>query len=110
MGNVLIKFGEGGIEIIKDVLRNKINSYPLLRILKRPFKVLTSAMFGDNGVGGGVGDGLIWGVDGVALKIHGASRASDVARKIAQAKQVVDMDVIGSLKSELAVVRSQLNL
>jgi len=110
VGNILIKFGEGGIALIKDVLRNKVNSYPLLRFLKKPFKVLSSSMFGDNGVGSGVGDGLIWGVDGIALKVHGASRAPDVAKKIAQARLVVDMDVIGSLKSELATIRSQLNL
>lgn len=111
VGNILIKFGEGGIELIKGVLRNKINSYPLLRLFKKPFKVLSSSMFGDNGASNNsLGDGLIWGVDGIALKIHGASRAPDVAKKIAQAKLVVDMEVIDSLKSELAAIRSQLNL
>ncbi len=110
VGNILIKFGEGGIELIKGVLRDKVNSYPLLRLFKRPFKVLTSAMFGENGINPGIGDGLIWGVDGVALKIHGASRASDVAKRIVQAKLVVEMDVIDSLKSELAAIRSQLKL
>ena len=110
VGNILIKFGEGGMELIKSVLRNKVNSYPLLRLFKRPFKVLTSSMFGENGINPGIGDGLIWGVDGVALKIHGASRAPDVAKRIAQAKLVVEMDIIDSLKSELAAIRSQLNL
>ena len=110
VGNILIKFGEGGIELVRNVLRNKINSYPLLRVFKKPFKVLSSSMFGENGAGASIGDGLIWGVDGIAVKIHGASRASDVARKIAQAKLVVDMDLVGSLKSELAAIRSQLNL
>jgi glycerol-3-phosphate acyltransferase PlsX len=112
VGNILIKFGEGGIDIIKNVLRNKINSYPLLRMFKKPFKVLSSAMFGDNGASGGsgVGDGLIWGVNGIALKIHGASRAPDVAKKIAQAKLVVEMDLVSSLKSELSAIRSQLNM
>ena len=110
VGNILIKFGEGGIELIRGVLRNKINSYPLLRFFKKPFKVISSSMFGENGVGTSIGDGLIWGVDGIAIKMHGASRAPDVARKIAQAKLLADMDVIGSLKSELAAIRSQLKL
>ena len=110
VGNILIKFGEGGIELIRGVLRNKVNSYPLLRFFKKPFKVLSSSMFGENGVGTSIGDGLIWGLDGIVIKIHGASRAPDVARKIAQARLLADMDVIGSLKSELAAIRSQLKL
>jgi len=110
VGNILIKFGEGGIELIRSVIRNKVNSYPLLRFFKKPFKVLSSSMFGENGAGNSIGDGLIWGIDGIAVKIHGASRAPDIARKIAQAKLLADMDVIGSLKSELAAIRSQLNL
>ncbi|MBA7696864.1 Phosphate acyltransferase [subsurface metagenome] len=110
VGNILIKFGEGGIELIRGVLRNKVNSYPLLRFFKKPFKVMSSSMFGENGVGTSIGDGLIWGLDGIAIKIHGASRAPDVARKIAQARLLADMDVIGSLKSELAAIRSQLKL
>ena len=110
VGNILIKFGEGGIDLIKSVLRNKVNSSPLLRLFKKPFKILSSSMFGENGASGGIGDGLIWGVDGIAVKIHGASRAPDVARKIAQAKQVVDMDLIGSLKSELAAISNKIKL
>jgi glycerol-3-phosphate acyltransferase PlsX len=106
IGNVLFKFGESGIDLITNQLTGKLRANPFLRIFKRPLKDLTSFL----GEPHGIGDGLIWGVNGVALKIHGASRAQDVAKKIAQAKLVADMDIIGSLKSELAVVRSQLNL
>ena len=106
VGNILFKFGESGVDFVTNQLKSKLKSYPLLGLFKRPFKDLTS-LFGEPH---GIGDGLIWGVNGIALKIHGASRASDVAKKIAQAKLVVDMDVVGSLKSELAAIRGQLKL
>jgi len=106
VGNILFKFGESGVELVGNWLRGKLKSYPLVGLFKRPFKNLAS-LFGEPH---GIGDGLIWGVDGIALKIHGASRAPDVAKKIAQAKLVVNMDVVGSLKAELATIRSQLKL
>ena len=106
VGNILFKFGESGVEFVTNLVKSKLKSYPLLSLFKRPFKDLTS-LFGESY---SIGDGLIWGINGITLKIHGASRASDVAKKVAQAKLVVDMDVVGSLKTELAAIRSQLNL
>lgn len=106
VGNILFKFGESGVELVRNWLKSKVKFYPLVGLLSRPFKDLTSFL----GESRGIGDGLIWGVNGIALKIHGASRAPDVAKKIAQAKLVVDMDVVGSLKSELATIRGQLKL
>jgi glycerol-3-phosphate acyltransferase PlsX len=106
IGNILFKFGESGVEMVTSWLKSKLKAHPLFGLFKRSFKDLTS-LFGEPYT---TGDGLIWGVDGIALKIHGASRAADVAKKIAQAKLVVDMDVVGSLKSELATIRSQLKL
>lgn len=106
VGNILFKFGESGIELVKNWLKSKFKLYSLLGLFTKPLRDLTS-FFGEPQ---GIGDGLIWGVNGIALKIHGASRAPDVAKKIAQAKRVVDMDVVGSLKTELAAMRGQLNL
>lgn len=50
----------------------------------------------------GLGGGLIWGVNGIVRKMHGASRAPHVALKIQQVRQVVKADLIGAIKSELA--------
>lgn len=105
VGNVLFKFCEGGFDVIDGWLRRKIRSFPLAGLLKNlsnDLKSLTS-------MPESVGSGLIWGVNGVALKMHGASGAREVAEKITQAKLIVDMDVIDSLKSELAAIKRKLN-
>ena len=78
---------------------------PLASLFKTLSKDLTSLASTPESVG----SGLIWGIDGVTLKMHGHSQAPQVAEKIAQVKLVVDMDVIGSLKSELATIRRKLN-
>ena len=105
VGNILFKFCEGGFSVINNWLKNELKPFPLRGLFKRLSKDLTSL----TSIPESVGSGLIWGIDGVALKIHGASRAQEVAEKIEQAKLVVDMDVIGSLKSELAAIRKKLN-
>jgi len=104
-GNVMFKFCEGGFEVIDSWLKRKVKGFPLAGLLKNLSKDLTSL----TSIPQSVGSGLIWGVNGVALKMHGASRAKAVADKITQAKLVVDMDVVESLKSELAAIREKLN-
>ena len=68
-------------------------------------------LFADSDVPGAyrdLGGGIIWGVDGIARKIHGNSRAHHVAVKIDDVKQVVSIDLIGALKSEFARVMKEL--
>jgi len=50
-----------------------------------------------------LGGGLIWGVNGIVRKVHGASRAPHVAIKINQVKLAIEADLIGTIKSELAI-------
>ena len=95
----------GGFEVVDNWLKRKIKGFPLAGILKSLSRDLNSL----TSIPESVGSGLIWGVDGITLKMHGASRASQVADKIAQAKLAVEMDVLGSLKSELAAIREKLN-
>lgn len=104
VGNVLFKFCEGGFESIHDWLKGKFAHIPLAGLLKSLSKDLTSLTSTPESVG----SGIIWGIDGIALKMHGHSRAPQVADKIAQVKLAVNMDVIGSLKSELATTRKKL--
>lgn len=106
VGNVLFKFIEGGLDLINRWLRNKLRLFPFPGLLKLLSKDLTSL----TNVPESAGSGLIWGVNGVALKMHGASRAPEVAQKIGQAKLVVEMDVLGAVKSELAAIGSKVNV
>lgn len=57
-----------------------------------------------------LGGGLIWGVNGIVRKIHGASRAPHVAVKIHHVKLAVEADLIGAVKSELAAFAQAVNL
>lgn len=57
-----------------------------------------------------LGGGLIWGVNGIVRKVHGASRAPHVAVKINHVKLAVEADLIGAVKSELATFAKELKL
>ena len=57
-----------------------------------------------------LGGGLIWGVNGIVRKVHGADRAHHVAVKIQHTKQAVELDLIGELKSELTSITREIKL
>ena len=107
VGNTIFKFMEGGAGIIGNYFESKAKSYPLLsHLLKGKVKDLVASL----SLPDSAGSGLIWGVDGIVMKIHGHSRAPDVTIKIAQAKMAVERDVVSCLKSELAKIRKHINL
>jgi glycerol-3-phosphate acyltransferase PlsX len=107
VGNTIFKFSESGAEIVGKYFKNKMKRYPILsRLLKGKVKGLVASL----SLPDSVGAGLIWGVDGIVLKIHGHSRAPDVTIKIAQAKMAVERDVVSCLKSELAKIKKHINL
>jgi glycerol-3-phosphate acyltransferase PlsX len=51
-----------------------------------------------------LGGGLIWGVNGIVRKIHGASRAPHVVVKIRHTKLAIEAGLVGAVKSELATI------
>jgi glycerol-3-phosphate acyltransferase PlsX len=56
-----------------------------------------------------LGGGLIWGVNGILRKLHGASRAPHVALKVSHVKLAVQADLISAIKSELARIAQEVN-
>jgi glycerol-3-phosphate acyltransferase PlsX len=52
--------------------------------------------------------GIVWGADGIVRKIHGNSRAHHVAAKINDVKQVIEADVLGTLKSEFTRIMKEI--
>jgi glycerol-3-phosphate acyltransferase PlsX len=56
-----------------------------------------------------LGGGLIWGVNGIVRKLHGASRAPHVALKISHVKLAVEADLISAIKSELTRIAQEVN-
>ena len=68
-------------------------------------------LFADSDIPGAyrdLGGGIIWGASGIVRKMHGDSRVHHVAVKINDVKQVVEVDLIGALKSEFARVMKEL--
>ena len=107
VGNALLKLSESGAAIIGDYLMKKVENYPIVgHLLKGKIKNFMASLSLPNSIG----SGLIWGVDGIAFKIHGHSQAPDVAEKLAQLKIAVEKDAVNRLKSELATIRKKLNL
>ncbi|MBN1855458.1 MAG: phosphate acyltransferase PlsX [Dehalococcoidia bacterium] len=53
------------------------------------------------------GSGILWGVDGVVRIAHGACRAEHVVHGINGARKAVEANIVGSLKSEIALLRKQ---
>jgi len=107
VGNAILKFGESGAKVISNYLTSKVSKYPIIgHLLKGKVNNLMASLSLLDIIAGG----LIWGVDGIVFKIHGHSRAPDVARKIAQVKMAVEGDVVNCLKSELTTIRKKLNL
>ncbi len=106
VGNCLFKLCECGGNIIGNFFRGKSKSFPLASLFKGKIKQMMSILAPPNSVGGG----LIWGIDGIAVKIHGHSQAAEVASKLEQTRIAVEKDVVGCLKTELSEVRKKINV
>ncbi len=107
VGNVLIKFYQSLGNYAVDFIKRKLRKYPLAgRIVNllfdRLFPIAKLAYEGEE-----AGGGILWGVDGVVRITHGACRAPHIAYAIVSAKNSVEADVVGYLKSELAKVRAE---
>ena len=105
VGNIVIKFCEGlgntTAQWLEKMLRGKLRENEIEEIVKAYKQATISA---DT-----AGGGPLWGVNGVVCKAHGRSRAPEVAKAIGTAKNMVETDLVGTLKSELAAVRSRIN-
>jgi len=102
IGNVILKFYESIGYYAGEWLKKRLKGFPRVgpaRKLFTSFTSLTRVMEGES-----IGSGLLWGIDGVVFVMHGSSKAPQVARTIAKAREVVKVDLVTSIKSELASV------
>ncbi|MBA7503045.1 Phosphate acyltransferase [subsurface metagenome] len=107
VGNVLIKFYQSLGNYAVDFIKRKLKKYPLSgrivnSLFNRLFPIAKLAYEGEE-----AGGGILWGVDGVVRITHGNCRAPHIAYAIASAKNSVEADVVGYLKSELAKIRAE---
>jgi len=105
-GNVILKVSEGVAKMLMDAIRSEIKARPLAVVgaaLARPAFKAVGAMLDYREYGGGA----LLGVDGVVIIAHGRSDAYAVRNAIRVARQAVESDVIGAIRSELEVALQQ---
>ncbi len=106
VGNVVAKFCEGLGDVtarwLEKTLRDRLppdEASDIVAALKR-------ATIPADALGGGP----LWGINGIVCKAHGRSRAVEVANTIGTARRAVEIDLVGTFRTELAAVRSTLNI
>ena len=104
VGNVIFKLCESLGDHALNYVQRKLKKYPPLGALARlSFNILfpVTKISGEGEEEGGI----LWGVNGVVRKAHGRSKAPHIAHAIASAKKAFQADIVGSLKSELAMYK-----
>ena len=106
VGNTIVKFCEGLGTVtanwLEKTLAGKLPSEDIRKIITELKRATISA--------DSTGGGPLLGVNGVVFKAHGRSKAPEVATTIGTAKRMVEVDLVGTLKTELQAVRSKLNI
>lgn len=97
IGNILLKYSEGMARAV-----NRFLSEELAAMLPQPaVEAVTSKLMRLISTPDTTGGGPIWGINGVAIVCHGASRADHIAAAIGEAKLAVESDFVGTLRIEL---------
>ncbi len=106
VGNIMVKFSEAlgktSCRWLEDKLRSKLPESDIKEIIDGLLLATNAAEAS--------GGGPLWAVNGVVCVAHGRSKSAEIAKAIGQAKLAVELDLVGSLKVELAAARSKLNL
>jgi glycerol-3-phosphate acyltransferase PlsX len=105
VGNVLMKFYESVGHYFAKWLTSRLDNLPLVGLVKRLLDqmILFTRITSTESDGGG----LLWGVNGLVQLLHGNSRAHQVDKAIIRAKQAIETDLVGFLKSELDMIQTK---
>jgi len=99
-GNVILKFYESIGYYAGEWLKHRLKGFPRVGPAGKLFTTFTSLTRVTEGES--IGSGLLWGIDGVVFVMHGGSKAPQIAKTIAKAREAVRVDLVTSIKSELA--------
>jgi len=106
VGNILVKFcealGKTVCQWLEDRLRGKLPEDDIKETVNRLLVATNPAE--------ATGGGPLLAINGIAVVAHGRSRYPEIAKAIGQAKLAVEFDLVGSLKAELATIRSKLKI
>lgn len=104
VGNVVMKFAEGfGVALsayLRRALADKVPPEVVEGLARQLWEMTNTAK--KHG-------GPLFGVNGVALVGHGASRAPEVAGALGLARQLVELDVVAAMKDELEQFQEKLH-
>jgi len=106
VGNVVIKFCEG----LGDVTSRWLEKRLLGKLSQNEASEIVAALRRATFPADTAGGGPLWGINGVVCKAHGRSKAPEVASTIGTAKRAVEIDLVGTFKTELATIRSAMNI
>ena len=106
VGNILIKFGEALGKTISTWLEDKLKG----KLPESDIKEAAAELLLATNIAEAIGGGPLWAVNGVACVSHGRSKADEIAKTIGQAKSAVELDLVGTLKTELIAARSKLKV
>jgi glycerol-3-phosphate acyltransferase PlsX len=107
VGNCLFKLSESGGPVVANYFLDKLKKYPIIsQLVRGKAKSAVASLISSNSVSGG----LIWGIDGVVVKMHGHSKAPQVTKALEHARMAVEGDVVSCLKAELAKIKEHINL
>jgi len=105
VGNVLMKFYESIGHYFAKWLTSRLDNLPLVGPVKRlPDQMISFTRITSTESDGGA---LLWGVNGVVHLLHGNSQAHQVDKAITRAKQAIETDLVGFLKSELDMIQTK---
>jgi len=103
VGNILVKYTEALGEVFSDWLRTKISG----RLPSDEIESMVHELAIATNPAEAHGGGPLWAINGAVCVTHGRSKAAEIARTIGQAKMVVERDLVGIQKKELAAIRNQ---
>ena len=106
VGNTIVKFCEGLGSVTAGWLETKLTGKIPQNDLQEMITEYRRATISADSTGGGP----LLGINGVVFKAHGRSKAPEVATTVGTAKRMVEIDLVGTFKTELQAVRSKLNL
>ena len=103
VGNILLKYSEGLGRALAHYLRKSLKAGLPDGVVERMAGELQSLTSVAERAGG-----PLFGIDGVAIVGHGSSRAPTVRAAIQMACQALDLDMVSSMREELARVQGAL--
>ncbi len=106
VGNILVKFCEALGKTVCQWLEDRLGG----KLPESDIKEMVDSLLLATNPADAIGGGPLWAVNGIAVVAHGRSRHEEIAKAIGQAKSAVELDLVGSLKAELAAARSKLKL